>query len=500
LIAALLSCLLPGAGQIYAGRRARGLALLLGLPLQALLFLAVGMPLLCFWLVPLWLWNVADASAAARGRPLSPAPPILLLVLLNFAAGWSITEIRLADLARGLPRMAPILRGLLQPDLIEHAYATQRATANITLRAGQAPLGRGDLPTRGLFHHGGTEARRKAHGERQRVGAPLVGALSRGRSGRGHPRGVPLHLPFSVSPYLRGEFLLCAIGAPVVRLEPAVAAPGERVRVHGRGFWPGESARVVLVASGTEVLARAVTGPEGALEAIVRLPSRPPGRYWIDVVVERPLPRWQVTETLRRCARATLDTLFLAMMGTALAIPASLLLAFCGARNLTAGSAPARLLYGAARGAMNLLRSVEVLIIALMMVVVVGIGPFAGVLALAIHGVGALGKLYSEAIESIDPGPIEAITATGAHPLQVVAYGVLPQVVPQFVAFTIYRWDINVRMATVIGLVGGGGIGFILADYINLFRWSQAGTALWLIALVVIAMDYASALLRERLR
>jgi phosphonate transport system permease protein len=282
-----------------------------------------------------------------------------------------------------------------------------------------------------------------------------------------------------------------------------VAAPGETVRVQGQGFWAREAARVVLVASGTEVLARSVTGPDGTLEASVTLPRRPPGRYWIDVVVERPLPRWQATETLRRCARATLDTLFLAMMGTALAIPASLLLAFCGARNLTGGHGGlplGRLLYGVARGAMNLLRSVEVLIIALMMVVVVGIGPFAGVLALAIHGVGALGKLYSEAIESIDPGPIEAITATGARPLQVVVYGVLPQVVPQFVAFTIYRWDINVRMATVIGLVGGGGIGFILADYINLFRWSQAGTALWLIALVVIAMDYASALLRERLR
>lgn len=148
---------------------------------------------------------------------------------------------------------------------------------------------------------------------------------------------------------------------------------------------------------------------------------------------------------------------------------------------------------------MNLLRSVEVLIIALMFVVAVGPGPFAGVLALAIHGVGALGKLYSEAIESIDPGPIEAITATGAHPVQVVAYGVVPQVVPQFVAFTIYRWDINVRSATVIGLVGGGGIGFTLKDYIDLLRWPQAATAVWLIALAVIAMDYASAVIRERL-
>jgi hypothetical protein len=202
--AALLSALLPGAGQIYAGRRARGLALLLGLPLQALLFLAVGLPLLCFWLVPIWLWNVADASAAARGRPLSPAPPILLLVLLNFAAGWSITEIRLSDLARGLPRMVPILRGLLQPDLIERAHATQRATANITILAGRSVSHRGNTSARGFFHHGDTEARRTAHGEEQSVGAPLVGALSRRRSGTGPPQGVPRQ-PFSVSPCLRGE-------------------------------------------------------------------------------------------------------------------------------------------------------------------------------------------------------------------------------------------------------------------------------------------------------
>jgi phosphonate transport system permease protein len=165
------------------------------------------------------------------------------------------------------------------------------------------------------------------------------------------------------------------------------------------------------------------------------------------------------------------------------------------------GGSPVGLaVYGAARTAMNVLRSVEVMILALLMVVVVGTGPFAGVLALAIHGVGALGKLYSEAIESIDPGPMEAITATGATPLQVVMFGVLPQVAPQFVAFTVYRWDINVRMATVIGLVGGGGIGFLLQDTINLGRWSQAGAAIWLIALVVSAMDAGSAALRERLQ
>jgi len=129
----------------------------------------------------------------------------------------------------------------------------------------------------------------------------------------------------------------------------------------------------------------------------------------------------------------------------------------------------------------------------------VGIGSFAGVLAIAVHGIGALGKLYSEAIEGIDNGPIEAVRATGANNLQMVMYAVLPQVVPAFVSFTFYRWDINVRMATVIGLVGGGGIGFILIQFMNLLLWRQAAVALWMIVAVVMAMDYASSYVRHKL-
>jgi phosphonate transport system permease protein len=133
------------------------------------------------------------------------------------------------------------------------------------------------------------------------------------------------------------------------------------------------------------------------------------------------------------------------------------------------------------------------------MAVVVGIGPFAGMMAIVLHSIGAMGKLYSEAIESIDSGPIEAVTATGANRFQTVIFAVVPQVVPQFLSFTMYRWDINVRMSTVVGLVGGGGIGFLLIQYINLLQWSQAATALWLIAITVMVMDYASAAARARL-
>ena len=127
----------------------------------------------------------------------------------------------------------------------------------------------------------------------------------------------------------------------------------------------------------------------------------------------------------------------------------------------------------------------------------VGIGPFAGVLALTLHSVAALGKLYSEQVESIDPGPIEAIQATGANQLQTIIYGVVPQIVPPYIAFTIYRWDINVRMSTIIGFVGGGGIGFVLQQWINLLRYRQAGVAMFAIAIVVATLDFASARLRE---
>jgi phosphonate transport system permease protein len=155
-------------------------------------------------------------------------------------------------------------------------------------------------------------------------------------------------------------------------------------------------------------------------------------------------------------------------------------------------------IYYLTRSFFNAMRSIVPLILAIVFTVWVGLGPFAGVMALALHSVAALGKLYSEQIESIEPGPIEAIMATGASMLQVVRYAVVPQIVPPFIAFTIYRWDTNVRMSTVIGFVGGGGVGFILQQYINLLQYRQAATAVWAIAIVVAALDYLSAKVREK--
>lgn len=157
------------------------------------------------------------------------------------------------------------------------------------------------------------------------------------------------------------------------------------------------------------------------------------------------------------------------------------------------------LVYNSARAALNSVRSIEPLIMGLVFVIWVGIGPFAGVLALTLHSIAALGKLYSEQVENIDPGPSEALQSTGASWLQTVVYAVVPQVIPPYIAFTMYRWDINVRMSTIIGFVGGGGIGLLLQQQINLLRYREAGVAVLAIAIVVSILDYASASIRERL-
>ena len=155
-------------------------------------------------------------------------------------------------------------------------------------------------------------------------------------------------------------------------------------------------------------------------------------------------------------------------------------------------------IYYVTRTIFNALRSIEALIMAIIFVVWVGIGPFAGALALSLHTIAALIKLYSEQVESIMDGPIEAVKATGANQLQTIIYAVVPQIIPPYISFTMYRWDINVRMSTIIGFAGGGGIGFLLQQNINLLNYRAASVQMIAIAIVVASMDYLSSRLRER--
>jgi phosphonate ABC transporter permease subunit PhnE len=156
-------------------------------------------------------------------------------------------------------------------------------------------------------------------------------------------------------------------------------------------------------------------------------------------------------------------------------------------------------IYSITRTILNGTRSVESLVMAIVFVIWVGIGPFAGSLALALHTLAALAKLYSEQVESILPGPLEAVQATGANRLQTIVYAVIPQITSPYISFTMYRWDINVRMSTIIGFVGGGGIGFLLQQNINLLHYRSASAQMLAIAVVVALMDYISSVVRERI-
>jgi len=196
---------------------------------------------------------------------------------------------------------------------------------------------------------------------------------------------------------------------------------------------------------------------------------------------------------------AIVETIFMALLATMFGVVFAFPLSFLGARNIMATGPVGWLIYTVTRGFFNVVRSVETIVWALIFAVWVSFGPFAGVLALTVHTIAALGKLYSEQVESIDPGPLEAIAATGARRWQVVLYGVIPQIIPSYLAFTLYRWDINVRMSTIIGLVGGGGIGRILFHYKNELRWEEVGAVIVVIIAVVWAMDYVSGLVREKI-
>lgn len=205
-------------------------------------------------------------------------------------------------------------------------------------------------------------------------------------------------------------------------------------------------------------------------------------------------PNWSI---LNMVLNAMMVTIFIAFTATFTAIPIAFVLSFLCSRNLMKFSPWAKAVYSGLRFIFNFTRSVEPLIWAIIFSVWVGIGPFAGMIALMLHSIASLAKLYSEQIESVDRGPMEAIEATGASRVQTIWYAVVPQVILPFLSYTIYRWDINIRMATVIGLVGGGGVGTLLMQYQGLALWHEVGTIIIVIAIVVWMMDYLSAKVRE---
>lgn len=194
-----------------------------------------------------------------------------------------------------------------------------------------------------------------------------------------------------------------------------------------------------------------------------------------------------------------ITTILQAFLATTLGALLALPFSFLAAKNLTGANPFTRIIFYVTRGVFNVLRSIEALLYVAIFVFWAGIGPFAGMLALSITTFALIGKLFSESIENIDSGPIEALHSTGANWLQTIRFAIIPQIVPPFVSYLIYQWDINIRMATIIGFAGGGGIGLTLSTYFGSLQYHKAGTVVLGIVLVVALMDFSSAKIREEL-
>jgi phosphonate ABC transporter permease subunit PhnE len=203
--------------------------------------------------------------------------------------------------------------------------------------------------------------------------------------------------------------------------------------------------------------------------------------------------------TMRSILPDMLETIEIALIGTLIAIIFAFPLSFLAARNIVGAHPAGIVIYGVVRFIFNFLSAIPALVVALIFTVIVGVGPAAGVLALGLNSIGMLGRLFGEALESVDKGPIEALQAVGAGKAQTVAYGVVPQIGPLFLAYSIYRWDINVRMSMILGFVGAGGIGVFLQQNINLFMYTKVSTAFILILVAVTLLDLFSGWVQRKL-
>ncbi len=357
-------------------------------------------------------------------------------MLAVYSYGWKVTEIDVRELFRDFHLVKPLIKELAQPDLLAREKETQVVEAEFFLSQNSKDI----IPP---VHEG---------------------------------------------------------GSPVLMLSRNSGRVSDTLTVQGLDMEPRQSGTIFWVNAIEQEFSLGVfsTDSSGSFRKDIRVPPSARGlRQMVRAELSWEKGGWKFSETFRLTCKKMLETIFLALMATTIGVFVAAPLSFLGARNLMTKSRLGTLVYYAVRTGLNVLRSIEPLILAILFVVWVGIGPFAGVLALGLHAIAALGKLFSEQIESIDPGPVEAVTAVGARPLQVIYFGVLPQVLLPFLALSFYRWDINVRMSTIIGFVGGGGIGFLLQQWINLLKYNEAGTALLAIAIVVITLDTLSAKIRE---
>jgi phosphonate transport system permease protein len=451
--AALLSALIPGLGQGFVHRWYRGVSILLATLVVAGMVGWYGHPIWYFAPVGIWLWNIWDAASLAGGRPRTILIPVLFGLISAYGIGWQVVGVNFA--AANLDRAMAVARPMLHPDM----FALKTETNEMW---------------------------------------------------------VPVHVPCpatSIGLTSRRED-----NSRVAMVTPACGGPTDALTVSVTGMWPNTDTQIwwrtaisdtnLLGGTNGDKMLVVQTDASGALNTTIHVPlniliAQPDKTLSLEHQIHfdqsRPTGGIKISYNGGFVLQGMLETVAMALMATVLAIFLAVPISFLAARNLMSGNPITFGIYILVRTFLNILRSVEALLFAIVFVIITGLGPFAGVLALMCHSIAALAKLYSEVIEGIDPGPIEAVRATGANWAQVVRYGVIPQIIPPFTSFTIYRWDINVRTATVIGMVGGGGIGLYLIQWIQLNDFRAVSAAFIAIAVVVILLDFISAQVRERL-
>jgi phosphonate transport system permease protein len=480
----MCSLIIPGLGQMLAGQIRRGVLLLssyasmiliLSWRIHLLAHREIGIlqklqkaisrkpvfvSFLLFCALFLWLLNAWDAMQQTKKKR-NPAVFILIIVIF-FTMGWQISEINVYKMITEFPDAVPPLSKVLWPWKAAVTREAQEISAGLEILIGCED----ELPPVPLA----------VEGEPYLSAEPRCGDLSKLDENNNVVKGS------------------------VIRLQGSQFVPNTVIEIWwsdplGNAFRPRQDGEYVSV----------MADREGSFVFDLVMPYRliPPsakGRqiHYVEARQVTDLGSIMVADPLRLTLGRMAETIFMGMMATLFGIVFAIPVSFLASRNLMAGSWVTMAIYYVTRTILNIVRAIEPLIWALVAVVWVGLGPFAGIIALTFHSIAALGKLYSEAIENIDPGPIEAIQATGANKLQTIVYAVIPQMIPPFVSFSIYRWDINVRMSTIIGLVGGGGIGFLLVQYIRLLDYRAAGIAVWFIAITVAILDYVSAEIRQR--
>jgi phosphonate transport system permease protein len=451
-IAGLLSLVLPGAGQFYARQPYRGISIFLSTAIMVVVALWYKVP--AWYAAPAigWIWGVWDAIGVVGGRPRSAFLPIAAMLIMGYGIGWQITEIDPSALSKNIDRAQSILTPMLRPDFLAREEISQKGWAPIEVPCGPNP-------------------------------------------------------PASTN----------TVDGISVEITPNCAKLKDTLTVHASGLWPDTD---TLVQWSTPIGDRLPLGPgfitnltltsdsQGNLDFTIQVPTSAlsaapdptiPLEHRVYLTQTQLQPGFKLSKNGGYVVTGIVETLFLALMATTFGTLGAIPISFLAARNLMGGNPITLILYTLTRTVLNIVRSIEPLIIAIIFVVIVGLGPFAGVIAMSMHTVAALGKLYSEVIEGIDPGPLEAIRATGGTWLQMVRYAVIPQIVPPFASFTLFRWDINVRTSTIIGFVGGGGIGFYLYQWIIKGDYRAVSSSFIAIAVIVIVLDFVSARVRARL-